>query len=160
MNACWILSSAFSASLSWSCDLYLFCWYDWCNVSHWVICKCWTIFGTPEWVQLDHGGWLFLNVLSGLVRYFCRLTWKESDLVLACCKSWLKSWCWTGVAKGTLWLTAARAWGPFVSLRRPYSQSGVWVNKPLVLLFCVWTAAFKHHSFLWHIYHGWWSVCF
>ena len=79
-----------------------FCWCDWCNVSHWVICICWTILGTLEWLQLDCGGCFFFNVLSDSVRYFCILIWKEWLLVLVCCKSWLKRWCWTGVAKGTV----------------------------------------------------------
>ena len=56
INGCWVLSTAFSASIEMIMWYYSNCWY---GVSHWLICGCWKFLASLGSIPLDHGVWSF-----------------------------------------------------------------------------------------------------
>lgn len=89
-------SSVFLNLLRWSCGFGLVCY---CDLSHWLICICWTILLTLGWIQFGSGVWSFCVIRFGLadtlwdflhpysskIQLACNfLFWWYSCLVLVC----------------------------------------------------------------------------
>ena len=69
--------------LRWSCGFCLF--FHWCGLSLWLICICWIILVTLEWIQLDHGVWSFLCIVRfGLLIFCWGFLCLYSSKILAC----------------------------------------------------------------------------